>query len=130
MREPLSSQVPMFMLCLMGGGGMARAPIPMLALGLTLGWGLAGFLAMAAQDVGLGAEELTNGGMLLAAMLLMPNVPPRGEPTVLVTAAPMSSFNPVMPCSMLLSTGTLLSWASLLKPACPSAIALPRELGV
>jgi hypothetical protein len=86
-------------------------PIPILALGLTLGWGLAGFLAMAAQEAGLGADELIVGGMLFAAMLLIPAVPTKGEPTVFVTAATMSvpSFNPVIPCSMLFSTGTLLS---------------------
>ena len=122
----------MFILCFMGGGGMvAPPPIPMLALGLTLGCGLAGFLAMAAQEAGLGADELTDGGRLLAAMLLIPTVPPKGEPTVLVTAATMSvlSFNPVIPCSMLFSTGTLLSWVSLPKPACPSVMARPSELG-
>ncbi|KAF3836500.1 hypothetical protein F7725_029058 [Dissostichus mawsoni] len=93
--HPLSSQVPMFILCFMGGGGMAPPPIPMLALGLTFGCGLAGFLAMAAQEAGFGAEELTGGGRLLAAMLLIPAVP-SGEPTVLVTAATMSvpSFKP------------------------------------
>ena len=111
---------------------MAAPPtIPMLALGLTLGWGLAGFLAMAAQEAGLGADELTEGGRLLAAMLLIPAVPPSGEPTVLVTADTISvpSFNPVIPCSMLLSTGTLLSWVSLPNPACPSVMAQPSELG-
>lgn len=102
----------MFILCLIGGGGMVTPPpIPMLAFGLTLGCGLAGFLAMAAQEAGLGADELTDGGRLLAAILLIPAVPPKGEPTVLVTAATMSvpSFNPVIPCSMLFNTGTLLS---------------------
>lgn len=120
----------MFMLCLMGGGGMAMLPpMPMLALGLTLGWGLAGLRAMAAQEVGLGAEELTEG-MLLAAMLLMPPVPPSGEPTVLV-AATMSepSLSPAIPGSMLPRPGSLLSCESLPKPACPSAIARPKELG-
>lgn len=90
---------------------VAPAPIPILAFGLTLGCGLAGFLAIAAQEAGLGIEELTEGGRLLAAILLMPTVPAKGEPTVLVTAATMSvpSFSPVIPCSMLLRTGTLLS---------------------
>lgn len=106
-------------------------PITMLALGLTLGCGLAGFLAMAAQEAVLGVDELTDGGRLLAAILLIPPVPPKGEPTVLVTAATISvpSFNPVIPCSILFSTGTLESWVSLPKPACPSVIARPSELG-
>lgn len=122
----------MFKLCFIGGGGIAAPPtIPMLALGLTLGCALAGFLAMAAQEAGLGADELTKGGRLLDAKLLIPAVPPTGDPTVLVTADTISvpSFNPVIPCSMLFSTGTLLSWVSLPNPACPSAMARPSELG-
>lgn len=83
---------------------------------------------MAAHEVGLGAELLT-GGTLLAAMLVIP-VLLRAEPTVFVTAAVISPpiFSPVMPCSMLLIPGTLLR-VSLPNPACPSAMALPRELG-
>lgn len=131
-REPLSSQVPMFKLCFIGGGGMAPPPtIPMLALGLILGCSLAGFLAMAAQEAGFGAAELMEGGRLLVAKLLIPAVPPTGDPTVLVTADTISvpSFNPDILCSMPLSTGTLLSWVSLPNPACPSAMARPSELG-
>lgn len=96
--EPLSSQVPMFMLCFIGGGGIvAPLPKPMLGFGFSLGCGFAGFLAIAAHDVGLGAEELT-GGMLLAAMLLIPGVPPKGDPTVFVTADMSEpSLSPAIP---------------------------------
>lgn len=52
---------------------------------------------MAAHEVGFGAEELT-GGMLLAAMLLIPAVPPKGEPTVFVTADMSEpSLSPAIP---------------------------------
>ena len=90
---------------------VAPTPIPILAFGLILGCGLAGFLAIAAQEAGLGAEELTDGGRLLVAILLMPTVPAKDDPTVFVTAATISvpSFSPAIPCSMLLNTGTLLS---------------------
>lgn len=96
--EPLSSHVPMFMLCFMGGGGIvAPPPKPMLGFGFSLGWGFAGFLAIAAQDAGLGAVELT-GGMLLAPMPLMPAVPPKGDPTVFVTADMSEpSLSPAIP---------------------------------
>lgn len=83
---------------------------------------------MAAQEVGLGAALLT-GGTLLVAMLVIPLLL-KAVPTVFVTAAVRSPpiFSPVMPCSILLMPGTLLK-VSLPNPACPSVIALPRELG-
>lgn len=52
---------------------------------------------MAAHEVGFGAEEQT-GGMLLAAMLLIPTVPPKGDPTVFVTVDMSEpSLSPVIP---------------------------------
>lgn len=107
MTGPLLSQVPMSMLCLIGGGGKAP-PIMVTGLVFVLGWGLAGLLAMAAQEVGL------EGGMLM----LVPPFPDKAlgiptllttEPTVLtadaVTLLPI--FNPTMPCSMLFMPGAL-----------------------
>jgi hypothetical protein len=71
-------------------------PIPTLSLGLRFGWGLAGFLAMAAQEIGLGAILLT-GDTLLVAMLTIPLLH-KAVPLVFVTAAVGHHQFSVQPC--------------------------------
>lgn len=49
--DSFSSQVPMFMLCFIGGGGTMESPDPTLLLGFGFSNSLPGFLAMTAQEI-------------------------------------------------------------------------------
>ena len=118
------------MLCLIGGGGSEppKVAIPPLLLDLSCG-GLAGLLAMAAQDVGL-ERDMLRGVPLLPVATEGP--PPITEPTALTPepeASPVPIFSPTMPCSRLFMPGALLR-VSLWNPLCPSGTRVPpRELG-
>lgn len=125
---PLLSHVSMSMLCLIGGGGSTPIGVPGLFLAFCC-CSLAGLLAIAAQDVGLGGGIPI--GVATAAATLPP--PPMTEPA-LFTPEPLPAtsppiFRPSMPCSRLFIPGALLS-VSLWKPVWPSGTKVPpKELG-
>lgn len=104
---PLLSQVPMSMLCFIGGGGSVPPTIGPLFV-FILGCGFAGLLAMAAHEVGFETGMFT----------FVPPLPERTpvsatllttEPTVLTAEVVTSPiFRPTMPCSRLFIPGALL----------------------
>lgn len=124
---PLLSQVPMSMLCFIGGGG-STPPSTGPLLAFIFGCGFAGLLAMAAQDVGFDTDMFTFVPPLPESMPVMATLLTTEPPVLTAEAVTSPIFRPTMPCSRLFIPGALLS-VSLWKPVCPSTIVPPRELG-
>ena len=126
---PLLSQVPISMLCFIGGGGRLDPAMPFLVF--SLGCCFAGLLAISAQDAGFGGAIVAGGKLLEATMLLVMDPLPTAEPTpfgTLLETSVLPSFSAAILWSVVFMPGALLR-VSLAKADCPSIMAPPKELG-